>query len=214
MADEDNRPVGKGAVNEPKTAGSRRPESMAQVHPAQAGSAQAESGRGGAANEAEPTIEGLQQELEATRQRAEENWDQLLRARAELENLRRRSQRELENAHKYGIEKFAEELLGVRDSLEMGLAAANEGDSVDVDKLREGKELTLKLLDQVFQKHGIQVVDPVGEKFNPERHEAMAMQPSADQAPNTVLTVIQKGYTLNDRLLRPAMVIVAKGAEA
>lgn len=158
----------------------------------------------------QPTGEALVAELEAAQQKAAENWELLLRARADLENLRKRSQRELEQAHKFAIERFAEELLGVKDSLEMGLAAAAEGGKVDLAKLLEGKELTLKLLNQVFEKHGIKEIDPAGERFNPELHEAMTVQPSSDQEPNTVLTVIQKGYLLNERLLRPAMVVVAR----
>lgn len=143
------------------------------------------------------------------RARSEEHWNQFLRLKAEMENFRRRSERELENAHKYGVEKFATELLGVRDSLEMGLNAAS-GDVVDVAKLREGGELTLKLLGQVFERFGVHAVDPVGERFDPAYHEAMAMQERADVEPNTILTVVQKGYTLNGRLIRPAMVIVSK----
>jgi molecular chaperone GrpE len=160
-----------------------------------------------------PDPDALIADLEAAQRKAAENWDLLLRARADLENLRKRSQRDLEHAHKFAIERFAQELLGVKDSLEMGLAAAAEGDKIDLTKLLEGKELTLKLLGQVFDKYGIQEINPVGERFNPELHEAMTVQPSTDQEPNTVLTVIQKGYLLNDRLLRPAMVVVARAPE-
>ncbi len=154
----------------------------------------------------------LQEKLEEALGKADENWNQFLRARAELENLRRRSERELENAHKYGIEKFAREMLPIRDSLEMGVAAAQE-EHADAAKLLEGKELTLKMLTAALEKFAISEINPVGEKFDPDRHEAMATQPSTEAEPNTVLHVVQKGYLLNERILRPAMVIVSRAAE-
>lgn len=145
------------------------------------------------------------QELEAL---AEERRDQALRAQAELENQRRRFERELENAHKYAMEKFASEMLEVCDSLEMGLQAARE--SQDVDRVIEGVELTLKNLHKVFDKFGIQAEEPTGERFDPERHQAMSMQEDPEQPPNTVVATMQKGYMLQDRVLRPAMVMVSK----
>ena len=150
--------------------------------------------------------------LEDARSKADEHWDQVLRTNAELDNLRRRAKQDVENAHKYALEKFAQELLPVKDSLEMGLAAAStEGDAAQaVQQLREGTELTLKMLAAAMEKAGIQEVDPVGESFNPELHQAMSMQESAEHAPNTVMAVMQKGYQLNDRLIRPAMVVVSK----
>lgn len=151
--------------------------------------------------------------LEDARNRADDHWDQCLRLQAELENLRKRSARDLENAHKFALEKFASDLLPVRDSLEMGLSAL-EGDAVDPAKVKEGSELTLKMLGGVMEKFGIAEIDPLGERFNPEFHEAMSMQERADVEPNTVLTVVQKGYLLNDRLIRPAMVIVSRGGSA
>ena len=160
--------------------------------------------------ETEPSPE---ERLAAAEAKATENWDQFLRAQAEMENLRRRAQRDVENARKFALEKFAKELLGVKDSLEMGLNAAREGDAPDIAKLIEGTDLTLKQLGQAFEKNALIEIDPVGEKFNPERHEAMAMQASTEHEPNTVMTVVQKGYTLNERLIRPAMVLVAKAAE-
>lgn len=167
--------------------------------------------RAGAEDGAEATRSEAdwQQQLEEVEAKAEENWNQFLRARAELENLRRRNERELEQAHKYGIEKFAGELLPVKDSLEMGLVAAREA-SGDIDKLREGAELTLKMFGQAFERFNLLEVDPVGERFDPGKHEAVATQASADHEANTVITVVQKGYMLNDRVLRPAMVVVAK----
>ena len=149
--------------------------------------------------------------LEDARNKADENWNQCLRLQAEVENLRKRAQRDLENAHKYGLEKFAVDLLPVRDSLEMGVAAA-EGESVDPVKLKEGASLTLKMLGDVMQRYGIVEIDPQGQRFNPEFHEAMSIQQRSDLEPNTVVTVVQKGYILNDRLIRPAMVIVAQAA--
>ena len=153
-----------------------------------------------------------EEQLAAAEAKAVENWDQFLRAQAEMENLRRRAQRDVENARKFALEKFAKDLLGVKDSLEMGLNAAREGDAPDIAKLIEGTDLTLKQLGQAFEKNALAEIDPVGEKFNPERHEAMAMQASTEHEPNTVMTVVQKGYILNERLIRPAMVLVAKAA--
>ena len=145
-------------------------------------------------------------DLDALRAKADENWDRYLRAAAELENVRKRAVRDVENARKYALENFGRDLLDVRDSLEMGLAAA---DSADANALREGSEATLKLLQTVMERFGVEQIDPEGEPFDPELHEAMTMQPSAEAEPNSVLTVIQKGYSLNGRLLRPARVIVA-----
>ncbi len=141
--------------------------------------------------------------------KADENWDRYLRAAAELENVRKRATRDIENAHKFALERFGRELLAVRDTLEMGLAAA---DQASVESLLEGKEATLKLLTTVFEQFGIEEVDPAGEPFDPELHEAISMQASDSVEPGSVLTVVQKGYTLNGRLLRPAMVIVAADA--
>jgi molecular chaperone GrpE len=160
----------------------------------------------GAGPESDPAA--LLGQLEEARAKAEENWDKLLRVQAEMENLRKRTARDLENARKYALEKFAGELLAVRDSLEMGLDAARG--ETDVEKIREGTELTLKMLAQVMEKFGIEPVDPGGERFDPDRHQAMSMQDNAELEPNTIMTVMQKGYLLNDRLLRPAMVIVSK----
>jgi len=150
--------------------------------------------------------------LEDARAKADENWEQVLRLQAELENSRRRAQRDVESAHKFGLEKFAQELLPVKDSLEMGLAAAQGSDHEVADKLREGTELTLRMFSCAMEKFGIKEIDPQGEPFNPEWHQAMTMQESAEHAPNTVMVVMQKGYLINDRLLRPAMVVVSKAA--
>ncbi len=157
-------------------------------------------------NEAE-----LRRELEAARQKAEDNWQLALRTKAELENLRKRTQRDIESAHKYGLEKIASELLGVRDSMELGLSTAQEG--VELAGLKEGFSLTLKMLTQLMQKFGITEVNPEHEKFDPSLHQAITMQESDKLEPNTVISVLQKGYRLQDRLLRPALVTVAKAPE-
>ncbi len=147
--------------------------------------------------------------LEEAKSKADENWDQLIRARAELDNLRRRQKKELENAHKYGIEKFVRELLPIKDSLELGLTAA-QNESADVASLLQGTEMTLDLFAAAMDKFEIVEVNPEGQPFDPEFHQAMSMVPSSDVEPNTVITVIQKGYTLKGRLVRPAMVMVAQ----
>jgi molecular chaperone GrpE len=149
--------------------------------------------------------------LAAAEAKAAENWNSYLRAVAELENFRKRTERELDNARKYAVERFASELVGVGDSLEAGISAAatNPGPA-----LLEGAQATLKLLQRAFDKAGIKVIDPVGQPFDPAWHEAMVAQESHDAPPNTVLAVIQKGYSLNGRLLRPARVVVAKASAA
>jgi molecular chaperone GrpE len=149
--------------------------------------------------------------LAAAETKAAENWNSYLRAVAELENFRKRTERELDNARKYAVERFASELLGVGDSLEAGIsaAAANPGPA-----LLEGAQATLKLLQRAFDKAGIKIIDPIGQPFDPAWHEAMVAQESRDAPPNTVLAVIQKGYSLNGRLLRPARVVVAKAPAA
>ncbi len=159
--------------------------------------------------QAEPTEEeALDPEaaLAAAESKASEHWDRYLRAAAELENVRKRATRDVENARKFALERFGKELLAVRDTLEMGLAAA---ENATVESLLEGKSATLKMLTSTMQQFGIEQVDPAGEPFDPELHEAISVQPSDDVEPGSVVTVVQKGYTLNGRLLRPAMVIVA-----
>jgi molecular chaperone GrpE len=162
--------------------------------------------------EHEPTVEELQQALAQAEQKAQENWDKAVRAQAEMENLKRRTQKDLEDAHKFALTGFAKELLPVLDSLVLGLQAAT-GDSEEVKKFREGSELTIKQFESVFEKFKIETVDPIGQPFNAELHQAMAMQEVEGAEPNTVVNVFQKGYTLNGRLLRPAMVLVAKAPE-
>lgn len=161
-------------------------------------------------NESTASDEHLQQQLAEAEAKAKEHWDQLLRVKAEQENLRRRHEREVQNAHKYALERFAQELLPVIDSLELGAEAA-AGEGATMEKVREGTELTLKMLLSTIEKFGIQAVHPEGEPFNPEYHQAMSMLESPEHAANTVMNVMQKGYTLNERLIRPAMVVVSKG---
>ncbi len=156
---------------------------------------------------------GQDDALAAARAEAEQYKEEVLRARADLENARRRHERELEGARRYALESFLQELLPVIDSLELGLAAVSETENADVEKFREGTELTLKMLLGLLEKYGVTPVYPVGEKFNPELHQAMSMQETADAEPGTVLTVVQKGYKLHDRVVRPAMVIVAKAPQ-
>jgi len=143
----------------------------------------------------------------ALQAKADENWNNYLRAAAELENVRKRSARDVDNARKFALDRFGADLLAVRDSLELGLQADV---SADAEQLKKGSEATLNLLTQTMERFGIAEVDPQGEPFDPELHEAMTMQPSAEVEPGSVLTVFQKGYTLNGRLLRPARVVVAQ----
>jgi len=161
------------------------------------------------ASETDP--EALQALLEDARNKADSHWDQCLRLQADIDNLRKRNERDLANAHKFALEKFAGDLLPVKDSLEMGLAAA--GENADIAGLKEGGELTLKMLASAMDKYNIKEINPLNELFNPEYHAAMSIQERADVAPNTVVTVVQKGYLLNERLIRPAMVIVSKATQ-
>ena len=162
--------------------------------------------------EQEPTVEELQTKLAEAEQKAQENWDKAVITVAEMDNLRKRTQRDLESAHKFALENFAKALLPVLDSLVLGLQAAT-GDSPEVQKFREGSELTLKQFEAVFNKFNIEAIDPLGQPFNAEQHQAMMMQEIEGAAPNTVINVFQNGYMLNGRLLRPAMVVVAKAPQ-
>lgn len=153
----------------------------------------------------EITIELLQEQLEAAEAKANDNWDKALRIQAEMDNLRKRCEKQVEDAHKYSVKKFVEEILPVADSLEMGYAVEGE-----VEQIREGIGLTMNVLKAAMEKFNVVAVDPLGEKFNPDLHQAMAMQPSEEYENDHVSAVMQKGYTLNGRLVRPAMVMVAK----
>jgi molecular chaperone GrpE len=152
-------------------------------------------------------LERLQQALTEAEERAKSHWEQYLRAVADLDNVRKRAQRDIESANRYGLEKFAAELLPVRDSLE--LAVQNAG-KADARSLAQGQEATLKLLSKALEKIGVVGIHPNGEPFDPARHEAMMAQESTTAEPNSVLQVVQPGYELNGRLLRPARVIVSK----
>lgn len=174
--------------------------------------AAAEAGAEETATEETVSVESLREQLEQAQQQAAANLDKALRTQAEMENLKKRVQKDLDDERKYGLAKFAKELLSVLDSLELGIQAAS-GDSPEVVKLREGSLLTIKQFESVFAKFNIETIDPLGQPFNPEFHQAMVMQPSETAEPNSVLNVFQKGYILNGRLLRPAMVVVAKAAD-
>jgi len=160
--------------------------------------------------EGEQEPEDLQLLLEDARTKADEHWDQVVRLQAELENVRRRAAKDVESAHKFGLEKFVSELLPVIDSLEMGLEASKTAADDGLHKLQEGTDMTLKMFSSAMAKFNVQVVGTVGEKFNPEFHQAMTMQESNEHDPDSVMLVMQKGYMMNERLIRPAMVMVSK----
>ncbi len=158
-------------------------------------------------------LEGLKAEVEAMRTQAAENLDKFMRAKAETENIRRRAETDVASAHKFAIERFALEMLAVKDSLERARAVEIPEGSAALDKMLEGVELTIKLMDSIFQKFALTEVSPAkGDRFDPEKHQAMSMQESAEVPDQHVLMALQKGYLLSGRLLRPALVIVAKAA--
>lgn len=162
--------------------------------------------------EPQPTYQSLWLLLEDTRKKADDYLDQLMRARADTENVRRRGERELDKVRKYALDSFLQELVVVKDSLEMGLSATQEPGS-DITKLAEGMTLTDQLLAAAMSKVGAKEINPLNEPFNPEWHQAMSIQASDSAPPNTVVMVFQKGYVLNDRLIRPARVVVSKAAQ-
>lgn len=155
----------------------------------------------------------LQEQLSEALKKADDNWNLFLSARAEADNIQKRAQRDVSNAHKYALEKFIPELLGVKDSLELGAKAARESaeaDNEQLEKFLQGSDMTINLFNDVLAKVGVVMINPEGELFNPEQHQAMTMLPNPDLPANTVIEVVQKGYMLNERLIRPAMVIVSK----
>ena len=156
-------------------------------------------------------LETLRAALETAEQQAAEQREAMLRMHAEMENLRKRLMRDLERSRKRALEGVMKDLLPVQDSLEKGLQAA-AGEDASIESLREGKALIHRMLDKLLQDHGVQLIDPVGEAFNPELHEAMSLIPSPEHPRDTVIDVIQKGYQLNERLIRPARVIVSAGS--
>ncbi len=173
----------------------------------------------GPAEGANVDVVALRAEIDAARRDAQEQLDKFLRAKAETDNIRRRAETDVANAHKYGIERFALEMLAVKDSLERARAvdvtgqAGGGAEQPLIQKMVEGLDLTLKLMDSIFQKFSVTAIDPQkGEKFDPERHQAMSMLESADVPENHVVYTVQRGYLLHTRLLRPAMVVVAKSA--
>ncbi|SDU38038.1 molecular chaperone GrpE [Halopseudomonas salegens] len=157
-------------------------------------------------NDLEARVESLEEQLA-------EAQDQVMRAAADVQNARRRAEQDVEKAHKFALEKFAHDLLPVLDSLERGLELSDPNDPA-IKPMREGIELTLKMFADTLARFNLAVVNPEGEPFNPDLHQAMAMEESDKVEPNTVLKVFQKGYTLSGRLLRPAMVVVSKAASA
>lgn len=167
---------------------------------------QAETDSGDAARE------GQQDEVAALKDQVKDFQEQLLRSHAEMQNVRRRAEIDVEKAHKFALEKFVKELLPVADSLEKAVESTegHEGEGELVASIREGVEMTLSLFMNSLQKFNVAQLNPMGEPFDPQKHEAMSMVPAPDAEPNTVVAVVQKGYTLNDRLVRPAMVVVAK----
>jgi molecular chaperone GrpE len=158
-----------------------------------------------------PDVAALEAALAEAKAKAEASHDQYLRALADFDNYRRRAARDLESAQRYGVERFAQELLPALDGFELALANAA---AADLKSLIEGQAATHRLLRKAFDKAGIAELEPTGQPFDPEQHEAMAAQPSAAQPPNTVLQTVQKGYVLNGRVLRPARVIVSRAADA
>jgi molecular chaperone GrpE len=162
-----------------------------------------------AAEEGDELQQALNQ-LAAAEEAAGRARDDLLRVQAEMQNLRRRTEQDIEKAHKYGQEKFSIELLAVMDNLERALESASNSDDETVKAIREGVDLTLKSFADSFAKFNIEALDPLGEPFDPQLHQAMTIQDNADAEPNTVIAVMQKGYTLHGRVIRPAMVMVSK----
>jgi molecular chaperone GrpE len=152
----------------------------------------------------------LQEQLDAAETAAGMARDELLRVQAEMQNLRRRTEQDIEKAHKFGQEKFSTELLAVMDNLERSAAAAEASEDEAVQAIKEGVELTLKGFMDCFKRFNIEAVDPLGEPFDPQLHQAMSIQESPDAEPNSVIAVMQKGYTLHGRVIRPAMVMVSK----
>lgn len=156
-----------------------------------------------------PEGDDLQVQLDQAQQSAKDSWDKVLRAQAEMENLKRRNAKDLENAHKFALDGFVKALLEVKDSLSMGLKTANE-ENATIESVIEGLEMTDKVFLSTMEKFGVESINPENELFNPELHEAVTMLPMPDKKSNSVLKVVQVGFTLNGRLVRPAMVVVVQ----
>ena len=157
----------------------------------------------------EDSDEPIEEQLEKAQATIKDYWEQMMRLRAEIDNNRKRAERDLENAHKYALKNFVESLLPIIDSMEMGQVAAG-ADNATLESIREGSELTMSIFIQVLQKSGLEAVDPLGEKFDPEKHQAISMIEVEAVESGSVVEVMQKGFLLNERLIRPAMVVVAK----
>ena len=167
------------------------------------------AGEAGVEPVSDDPIEVLENQLQAARLEAAEAREDMLRMQADMDNLRKRLVREHEKARRRTLERFMNDLLPVRDSLERGLEAAS-GPTASVESLKEGKQLIMKMLSKAMGDHGLQIIDPIGEAFNPEQHEAMTMLPSDQHDENTVIDVLEKGYQLHERLIRPAKVVVSR----
>ena len=192
------------AARDPKEAAELNTEAITEVQPPATAPPEPEP------QPATPEVDilALRAELNKAVEQAGAERDRALRTGAEMENLRKRAARDVENAHKYALQGFVGELLPIMDSLQLGLAAA--GDTEAVRDLREGMALTLKMFSAALEKFGVSVIDPLDEKFNPEQHEAVSMQEAEGRESGTVISVMQKGYELNGRLIRAATVMVAK----
>jgi len=156
----------------------------------------------------EESDESIEEQLEKAQATIKDYWEQMMRLRAEIENNRKRAERDLENAHKYALKSFVESLLPIVDSMEMGQVAA-AADNATLESIREGSDMTMSMFIQVMEKCGLEAIDPMGEKFDPEKHQAISMLEIEGAESNSVVEVMQKGFVLNDRLIRPAMVVKA-----
>ena len=187
---------------------------------------EAEAGEGGSAEDAEPapgakdeaeSAQGGDDQVAQLREQLEEQKEEVLRAKAEMQNIRRRADIDVEKAHKFGTEKFVKELLPVIDSLEKAVESAQNQEVQNeevVSRIKEGVDMTLDMFIGALSKFNVEPINPVGEPFDPQKHEAMSMVPSNEAEPNTVIAVMQKGYLLHDRVVRPAMVMVAKADDS
>ncbi len=196
-------------TKEQSTAGEQPNKTEAEIAEDKAQQAQTETHASQDVSTEVYDIAPLKEALAEAKAKAEENWAHYLEAKAETENVRKRASRDVENAHKYALDKFVPELLAIKDTLEMGIKAAEN--ATEIEKFIEGNNLTLKLFDDTLGKFQIFEVNPQGEAFNPDLHQAMSMIESEEHAANTVIEVFQKGYTLNNRLVRPALVVVSQG---
>ena len=179
----------------------------------EAAAAESEGAEAASEEGQELDLEAMRQAMAAFQGQIDEQKEGVLRAQAEVQNVRRRAERDVENAHKFALDKFSSDLLPIIDSLERALDAAEQVDSEAVQGMKDGVALTLKMFVDTLAKHGIDQVDPMGEPFDPQLHQAMSMVPNPDVEPNSVMAVMQKGYRLHGRLVRPAMVVVSKSAD-